>query len=164
MRGQTEIENLLEYTLLEDEKLFHFCTATAIRGSGKGGQKKDKTSNCVRLSFSHFSVKSHKYRLRKMNQKDAIKKLKQEIALNRKYSERKIWEKIPVELEGFLKNKKITIHKNNKYYPFFLGFWNDLLVQFETMEQLVDFLQVSKSQIYKWDKKNYNLLKNLQIG
>ena len=48
-----------------------------IRGSGKGGQKINKTANCVRLNYSklNIEVKTQKHRRRSINRFLALREL-----------------------------------------------------------------------------------------
>ena len=73
----------VNYILLDDKVLLSQCRLEMIRGSGKGGQKKNKTSNAVRLHFFHFVdlfLKSIALKMKTI--KTALKKMRLEIALN----------------------------------------------------------------------------------
>ena len=72
----------VNYILLDDKVLLSQCRLEMIRGSGKGGQKKNKTSNAIRLHLFHFRSFSQKHRSQNENIKTALKKLRLEIALN----------------------------------------------------------------------------------
>ena len=166
----------VNYILLDDKVLLSQCRLEMIRGSGKGGQKKNKTSNAVRLHFFHFRSFSQKHRSQSKNIKTALKKLRLEIALNNAQKigssnlvPRKNWETIPPVLRPFLANGLVLISVNNKNYPYFLGFLKDLVWQLEGDEKKIAvFLGISRSQLQKWDKKNANLtpfrLKNKPIS
>ena len=158
--------NWVHYILLDDKALLSQCRLEMIRGSGKGGQKKNKTSNAIRLHFFHFKAFSQKQRSQTANIKIALKKLRLEIALNNAQKlgssnlfPRKNWETIPPALRPFLANGRMLISVNNKNYPYFLGFLKDLVWQLEGDEKkMATFLGISRSQLQKWDKKNANLL------
>ena len=100
--------NWVHYILLDDKALLSQCRLEMIRGSGKGGQKKNKTSNAIRLHFFHFKAFSQKQRSQTANIKIALKKLRLEIALNNAQKlgssnlfPRKNWETIPPALRPF---------------------------------------------------------------
>ncbi len=156
----------VSYVLLDDKPLLSHCRLEMIRGSGKGGQKKNKTSNAIRLHFFHFKAFSQKQRSQTANIKIALRKLKVEIALdNQKNSPiknlfpRQKWDFVPETIRQFLANALLQISTHNKNYPYFLGFLKDLVWQLEGDEKKIAiFLGISRSQLQKWDKKNANLL------
>jgi hypothetical protein len=69
---------------LTDEQLLTQCRFEAFRGSGPGGQKRNKTSSAVRLTHeaSGISVIAGESRSQHRNRKAAIDRLRLQIALH----------------------------------------------------------------------------------
>lgn len=82
-----------------------------VRGSGKGGQKKNKTSNCVILKHvpSGLSVRSEEYREKVINQFMARRRLC-EMVEEKLYGKKSSRQK---EIEKKRKQKKRTARKRN---------------------------------------------------
>ena len=47
-----QVANWQDYLQVSDQDLLKSCQLTSLRGSGKGGQKRNKTSNAIRIKFS----------------------------------------------------------------------------------------------------------------
>ncbi|OGV53114.1 MAG: hypothetical protein A2017_04550 [Lentisphaerae bacterium GWF2_44_16] len=72
-----------EWLKMPDEKFFQSCRLDFFKATGKGGQKRNKTSSAVRLIHqpSDISVTSSNSRSQSQNRSDALRKLKIQIAL-----------------------------------------------------------------------------------
>ena len=155
-----QVANWQDYLQVSDQDLLKSCQLTSLRGSGKGGQKRNKTSNAIRIKFFSFSAFSEKHRSQQANIKSALRKLKLELALDKKNKlTRKVWGNIPEQFNQLLSESIIRINSRNKDYAFFVGFFRDLVWQFSgDSKEIAKFLKVSRSQVHKWDKQNYNIL------
>jgi hypothetical protein len=76
----TSRESLL---FLSDEKLLAECRLDIFRGSGPGGQKRNKTSNSIRLTHppSGMSVIAQESRSQQVNKLHALRRLRLKLAL-----------------------------------------------------------------------------------
>ncbi len=68
---------------LEDDALLRLCQCEACRGTGPGGQKRNKTSTAVRISHaaSGIAVSDDTTRSQHLNQHYALRKLRLELAV-----------------------------------------------------------------------------------
>ena len=68
----------------DDEHLMRDCEFTPFKSTGKGGQKKNKSSSAVRLTHrpTGIAVTGTNERCQHTNRKQALKKLRYEIAYN----------------------------------------------------------------------------------
>ncbi len=71
-----------EYLLLDDAAFERQCVVTHTKGSGPGGQKRNKTSSAVRITHSPSGifVRAEESRSQKSNRKHAFQRLRQAIA------------------------------------------------------------------------------------
>lgn len=152
--------NWLDYVKSEDSVLLGLASVKSSLGSGKGGQKKNKTSNSINIKLFNFQSTSEKYRSKTANIKDALRKLRLKMAIDKKNLKiRKTWVLIPQQLLPFLQEGLIKIATNNKKYPIFVGVFRDLVWQSEgDKKKIATFLGVSRSQVDKWDQKHFNLI------
>lgn len=76
-------EKRMEWLDASDEGLLKDCRFDAFKSTGKGGQKRNKTSSALRLihSPSGISVTAENSRYQHENRSDALKKLRYAIAL-----------------------------------------------------------------------------------
>lgn len=72
-----------DYLLLDDAEFARQCESDATRGSGPGGQKRNKTSSAIRLTHlpTGISVRAEDSRSQKSNRKAALARLRLAIAL-----------------------------------------------------------------------------------
>ena len=70
--------------LLADNELLQLCRCDTMRGSGPGGQKRNKTESAVRLTHleSRLSSFDDQTRSQHQNRRRALAKLRREIAVN----------------------------------------------------------------------------------
>lgn len=72
-----------DYLLADDAEFDRQCRLDATRGSGPGGQKRNKTSSAIRLTHvpTGISVRAEDSRSQKSNRKAALARLRLAIAL-----------------------------------------------------------------------------------
>ncbi len=72
-----------EYLNLDDTQLLGQCRQEASRGSGPGGQKRNKTSSAIRLVHepTGLAVRASEERSQKTNKNNALDRLRMEIAI-----------------------------------------------------------------------------------
>jgi hypothetical protein len=131
---------------LSDGRLLADCRLEAFRGSGPGGQKRNKTSSAVRLTHSPsgISVIASESRSQQRNRQVALDRLRHKIALS-------VREKI--DLSGLPDPNVIHISCRSDKYPAAMGKTLDVLThsRWKVSEaakmlgvstgQLVDFLR-----------------------
>lgn len=73
-----------ELLQLEDEELARLCRIDTLRGTGPGGQKRNKTESAVRVTHreSSLSAFDDESRSQHLNRGKALKKLRLELAVN----------------------------------------------------------------------------------
>ncbi len=78
----------------EDEYLLAKCRIDRMRGSGRGGQKRNVTNSAVRITHeaSGISAGSDVSRSQHRNRRDALRRLREEIALNVRCVPPEVWE------------------------------------------------------------------------
>ena len=72
-----------EWLALDDEALLRLCRCEAVRGTGPGGQKRNKTSTAIRLTHlpSGITVTDDVSRSQHQNRDAALRKLRLQLAL-----------------------------------------------------------------------------------
>ena len=87
---------------LSDEELFRDCGMDAFKGSGNGGQKRNKTSSAVRLHHTPtgISVTDCSGRSQHQNRHEAMKKLRFQIALLVRTGQPAVPERLEVSLDS----------------------------------------------------------------
>jgi hypothetical protein len=77
------VENVDDFLKLSDEDLLRQCEVGTARGSGKGGQKRNKTESKVQLRHipTGLTAASDKTRSQHVNKKKALEALQEKIAL-----------------------------------------------------------------------------------
>jgi RF-1 domain len=83
-----------DYLALTDEQLLRQCEVDTIRGSGRGGQKRNKTETMVRVRHRPTGLQglSDDTRSQHQNKREALRRLRRRLALDRRQ---------PVQLEGW---------------------------------------------------------------
>ena len=73
----------IDYLALDDDELLRQCEVDTYRGSGPGGQKRNKTSSAVRLRHAPTGVlaAASDTRSQHSNRKEALRRLRERIAL-----------------------------------------------------------------------------------
>ena len=110
-----ERDKLLNMT---DEELLKLCKTDHFIATGKGGQKRNKTSSAVRLSLndSTISVTASEDRQQSVNKKLAIRKLRLSIAMELR-QEAQAWQ------------GQLDMNAKNPQYPLFIGCLTDYLFE-----------------------------------
>lgn len=105
---------------LSDQALLADCRFEAFRGSGPGGQKRNKTSSAVRLTHapSGLSVIAGESRSQRRNRQVAIERLRHKIALS-------VREKI--DLSGLPDPNVLAVSCHSDKYPAAMGKTLDVL-------------------------------------
>jgi len=151
-----------------DSEILHLSKMDIFKGSGRGGQKRNKTSNAIRLTLSYLSVVETSSRSRAENIDKAIKKLRMAIALDltSPLVHRCHFQNFPEEIRAYLFKNTIRISSSNPVYPFFLGCIIDVFIKHEgNWTDISTEYKTSKSQIRRFIAKNICLkepLKKLQ--
>ena len=117
------VKNWLDFLRLPDNELIKNCRTDVFKATGKGGQKKNKTSNAIRLTLSHLVVTESKSRSKAENTKNAIKKLRIAIATDPKHKSVRSDNTTspPDEILPYLQTSEIHINSKNPVFPVFLG-------------------------------------------
>ena len=98
-----------EILLLSDDELLRLCRVDTFRGTGPGGQKRNKTESAVRVTHreSGISAFDDQTRSQHLNRIRALQKLRLELAVNMRQATQ-LWEKACPGL-------------NSRFYPCWLG-------------------------------------------
>jgi hypothetical protein len=114
---------------MTDAALLAECRMDIARGSGPGGQKRNKTSNAVQLTHlpTGISVTAKESRSQQENKGRAIARLRLKIACTvREAIGGEEWN-LPDYLAAFIRDRKIQISTRNESYPAVAGLILDLL-------------------------------------
>ena len=148
--------NWLEFLRKSDDALLRLCRVDYYKATGKGGQKRNKTENAVRLTLSSLSVTDSSTRTRTVNLQQALRKLRMEIALNiENYQQGSHLKRFPEETTPYLQGSLIRINPSNSAFPFFIASLIDTYTKHRGDWRLVaeDF-KVSVTQIQKFVQKH----------
>ncbi|MDT8447904.1 MAG: peptide chain release factor-like protein [bacterium] len=154
-------DHWLEYLRLDDQKLLTRARRDTYKSSGKGGQKKNKTENAIRLVLGHLLVSETGSRSKEENLIGAVRKLRLAIALDfLKGSElRKSLTQPPVEVLPYLNQSELRINPKNRAFPFFVGWFLDrYLFRRGDWEATIKDLGTTKSQANKFVERNRALM------
>lgn len=132
-----------------DEEILMHCKVENFKGSGKGGQKRNKTSNGVRLALLRWKAEESNARSREENLRKALGKLKMTIALDLTERVRSRPEVLPSYVQGGL----IRINEKNPQIYLVLGETLDLLLDCDDHQEAAEFLGVTKSQLNRFLEK-----------
>ncbi|KAK3606882.1 hypothetical protein CHS0354_018476 [Potamilus streckersoni] len=123
--------------LLDDAGLTAACEIQQIRGSGRGGQKRNKTSNAVRLSLMGFQVLSSNARSLDENRRDALLKLRLLLALSYGFDDTPDTATFVLpgaRLTGNLTEKihalGVNLNTHHARYPLLAGYLTDTFLYF----------------------------------
>ena len=158
--SEYNIENRFEFLRKTDDELLKLSRVDVFKATGKGGQKKNKTSNAIRLSMCHLSVTESKSRSKAENIKGAVKKLRLAIALDKKdaTSSRVSVYQTPSEIKPYLNTGEIKISVKNPLYPIFIGIlFNCYIKNGGNWSDMGKNLGFTSSQIRKFVDKNAQL-------
>ncbi|MBL0691094.1 MAG: hypothetical protein JJV97_02035 [SAR324 cluster bacterium] len=144
-----------KFVSLSDPQLSSKCILIYTKGSGKGGQKRNKTSNRVQVKFFHLSTSEEASRYLSLNITKALRKLRFKISLDiiPNYNLRPL-----PSLLLSSKYKKINLHslrENKPDYPLFCGWLLDsFIAQGGDWKLLSKKLTISNSQMTSWFAAN----------
>jgi hypothetical protein len=105
---------------LPDDRLLADCRVEAMRGSGPGGQKRNKTSSFIRLTHNPtgLSVVAGESRSQNRNRQNALSRLRHKMALTLRND---------VELSDFPQPQILRISARSADYPAAIGRILDVL-------------------------------------
>lgn len=159
-----QAEHWLSFLRLSDEALLKHTRMDVFKATGKGGQKKNKTSNAIRLTLKHLSVTESGSRSRAENTSKALWKLRLAIALDHREEKRTESqpEKVPAEIEPYLNRSEIRINAKNPLYPVFIGwFFQRFLLRRGNWRAIAADLGITPSQARKFVEKHTDLKRAL---
>jgi len=142
-------KNWKYYLLLEDSELLALCEQSFIKGSGRGGQKRNKSSNGVRLALFHFRAIYDNSRSLKLNQAYALRALRLQIALDLtpSYKERPK----PEQSISDLSSSVMLVKKTNSNFAYCLALLIDhFIFQQGDYKALAQRINQSSSQLNRW--------------
>lgn len=161
-------QNWLEFLRKSDEDLLKLCRVDIFKATGRGGQKKNKTANAVRLTLSHLTVYESKSRSKGENLKKALRKMRLAIAGDDHdfLKNRNRLPVTPVEIAPYLNKGEIRINPKNVHFPIVVGYLMNSFIRNKGSWQKVglDF-GTSTTQIRRFAEKNpdlYRLIHQLQ--
>ncbi|GHV11853.1 hypothetical protein AGMMS49938_03310 [Fibrobacterales bacterium] len=99
---------------LTDTELLKLCSVSSYKGSGNGGQHRNKTMTGVRLCIAGIEIKACDDRSAHINKLSALKKLRLKIALQ-------IREKPSAKIPFLFPSANGHISQDNKLYPQFIA-------------------------------------------
>ncbi|MCP4750296.1 MAG: peptide chain release factor-like protein [Proteobacteria bacterium] len=149
--------NWLDILRKTDEEILRLSRMDVFKGSGRGGQKRNKTSNAIRLTLSHLSVTESASRSRAANIDRAIRKIRLAIALDisQAAETRCRFQDFPDELRPYLGGNAIRINPKNPVFPIFAGCLIDVFIKHKgNWSKTAREYQTSPSQIRKFVEKN----------
>lgn len=150
------------FVRLTDEQLLAFCKVDVFKSRGKGGQKKNKTSNAIRLRCFHLSALGVNTRSKNQNLQIALHKMRLEFAQDLNYS-RPSRSIISEDLVNYFQNGKLRMQIKNPFYPLLIGQMLDLWLNTnQNWQKMAEALGLSKSQIRKWFVQQPALAKCIQ--
>ncbi|MGK0289367.1 MAG: hypothetical protein ACI86H_000804 [bacterium] len=158
-------ENWLVFLQKEKQVLQQLTKIDVFKGSGKGGQKKNKTSNTIRITFNHLVVTEGASRSKQENLEKAIKKLRLSIAMDYQVESNRGNQEpqCPIGVELYVQGGPLRINPNNPQYPFFIGYLLDVLLFFQfSWKESANHFNTSPSQLRKFVGKDPWLLQRLQ--
>ena len=156
----------IKFVSLGDEELMRKCRMDIFKATGKGGQKKNKTSNAIRLTLNHLSVTATASRSRQENISKAVKKMRMEIALDLHEVEdnRSGLEKLPDGLCSYIRKGILRINEKNPLYAMFTGVILDIYMEYlGDVREIAEKLETSSSQIHRFISSHSSLLPKINF-
>jgi len=156
-KGYGMTASWLELVRKNDSNLVKLCRVDTFRGSGRGGQKRNKTSNAVRLTLHDLVVTESAARSKAQNITQALKKLRLAIALN-PIQRNTVCPPFPKEIQPYLHQSTIRISSRNPALPIFLGCLVDLfIVKRGNWAEISSLCGVSNTQLRRFVEKQVPL-------
>lgn len=156
----------IDFVSFSDEALLRKCRMDIFKATGKGGQKKNKTSNAIRLTLNHLSVTATASRSRQENISKAVKKMRMEIALDLFEVEenRSGVEKLPATLDSYIRKGMLRINEKNPLYAMFTGIMLDIyLGNRGDIRKIAEKIETSSSQIHRFISNHPALLQKINL-
>ncbi len=150
----------LDYVRKTDKELLKICRVDTFRGSGRGGQKRNKTTNAVRLTLFNIAVTESASRSKTQNITSAVRKLRLAIALENSAEIHRGEDTVafPVEIQPYLTRDTIRIRAQNPVFPIFIGCLLDHFIKHDGVWKLVAAqFGVSNSQLRRFVEKHPSL-------
>jgi hypothetical protein len=145
------------YLCLDDSELLKLCQVSQYKGSGPGGQHRNKKSTGVRLYLPTFNVeiKHCDDRNTLVNQKRALKKLRLSLALANDFD-------YQLDLFSFPGSQK-RINSDNPLYPLFCSQLRYLMIKHQASPApCAKAFQLSTSALVRIIFKEKELLQTMQ--
>ncbi len=155
----------MQFLRKSDQELQNLSRMDIYKATGRGGQKKNKTSNAIRLSLGNLSVTQSASRSRADNISKAVKKLRLAIALDigSGFQERSGWRDFPEEILPYLQSDLIRINPKNKVFPIFLGNFIDVFIHHQgNWKKIAEQFNTSNSQIRRFTQENPFMLETVK--
>jgi hypothetical protein len=138
---------------LSDEVLLRDCRFEMFRGPGPGGQKRNKTSNSVRLTHTPtgISVLAGESRSQAENKGRAVKRLKLRLAVELRHAiDSRAWEP-PAWFPAVMQLGRLAVSHHNEHYPRTAALVLDLLDSRKgSVGDVAKLLGVSTSSVVKF--------------
>ncbi len=163
--NSTPILSWLDYVRKSDKELLKLCRVDTFIGSGRGGQKRNKTTNAIRLTLFDLAVTESASRSKAQNIIHALKKLRMAIALetSSKFRRSEDPNSFPEEIQPYLFREVIRIHPQNPAFPIFVGCLVDHFIKYEgNWSTIASNYLVSSSQIRRFVEKHPGLRMTLE--
>lgn len=158
-------EKWLDYLRKGDAELQQECRVDVFKASGKGGQKRNKTSNAVRLTLDDLSVTESGSRSKAENMNAAVRKLRLIIASDTRRGRGKesLTPAVPREIEAYANCAQLRLNPKNPVYPIFIGYLIDLYLAYNgRWPDIAGELKISPSQIRRFVERDPFLTKVLK--
>jgi len=147
----------LVYLKKTDQELLKLCRVDVFLGSGKGGQKRNKTANAIRLTLEPLAVTATQSRSKTINRDEAIRKLRLAIAtdLGRLSSLSQHQEVAPQEIQAYLDGELLRINPHHPLFPILVGFLLDQYICSQAdWRRTADNCRISRSQLQRFVDKH----------
>ncbi len=136
----------------DDTKLLNQCRIESFRASGPGGQHRNTTDTAVRITLNNSNISTYAttHRSQHQNKKEALKKLRLEIALCIRDENAPSW------------SDTWSIGKKDKRYPFFIATILDAFLAAEwKISVAAIILNISTGKLNKILSSNSHLMKKI---
>jgi len=147
----------LTFLRKSDDALLSLCRTDYYKATGKGGQKRNKTENAVRLTLSDLMVTDASTRSRAKNLQQALRKMRLAIAMDidDAVHKRSQFHQFPQEVVPYVSAGLIRINPSNPVFPLFIASLIDVYVKYSgDWKKTATEFQVSVSQIQKFARKH----------
>jgi len=147
----------LSFIQKSDGDLKKSCRMDVFKATGHGGQKKNKTSNAIRLTLEHLSVTFTTSRSKAENISGAFRKLRMSIALDITTGRENchLSQTYPADLVQYFQKGSININAKNPVFPVVIGLIIDNFIKHQgNYKSVSEALKVSTSQLRKFITKN----------